>query len=211
MYVDVESFEKWYANQIKLKKVNGEEPGKELRARSYSARDMANMLGVHDQVVYEIWRDTPFEVFYVDYWKRITKEDFDCWYAGQSEYVITENLRTTKEVEETCISAADAAELLGITRERMSSMIRKGIYSELFDTFIFDNKRWITKESFDLFLHSQDLYKIVRYEDEEIEHYIPEEERIAPDLYVTKKRSSADGRGICRNDYSLDPGRYHSL
>lgn len=36
MRVDLDSFEKWYANQVKYKKVNGEEPGKELRKRSYS-------------------------------------------------------------------------------------------------------------------------------------------------------------------------------
>jgi len=31
MRIDLESFEKWYANQVKYKKVGGEEPGKELR------------------------------------------------------------------------------------------------------------------------------------------------------------------------------------
>lgn len=30
MRINIESFEKWYANQIKYHKVNGEEPGKEL-------------------------------------------------------------------------------------------------------------------------------------------------------------------------------------
>lgn len=30
MRVDLESFEKWYANQVKHKKVNGEDPGAEL-------------------------------------------------------------------------------------------------------------------------------------------------------------------------------------
>lgn len=36
MRVNIESFEKWYANQIKYHKVNGEEPGKELKEWSYS-------------------------------------------------------------------------------------------------------------------------------------------------------------------------------
>ena len=31
MRIDLVSFEKWYANQVKYKKVDGEEPGKELR------------------------------------------------------------------------------------------------------------------------------------------------------------------------------------
>ena len=39
MRVDIESFEKWYANQVKHKKVNGEEPGRELIKGSYSFQD----------------------------------------------------------------------------------------------------------------------------------------------------------------------------
>ena len=31
MRVNIESFEKWYVNQIKYHKVNGEEPGKKLK------------------------------------------------------------------------------------------------------------------------------------------------------------------------------------
>ena len=35
MRIDLESFEKWYANQVKYRKVVGEAPGKELREKSY--------------------------------------------------------------------------------------------------------------------------------------------------------------------------------
>ena len=38
MWVDVASFEKWYANQVKYHKVTGEEPGMELKSRSFSPR-----------------------------------------------------------------------------------------------------------------------------------------------------------------------------
>ena len=31
MWVNIESFEKWYANQVKYRKVTGEEPGLELK------------------------------------------------------------------------------------------------------------------------------------------------------------------------------------
>ena len=57
MRVDIASFEKWYANQVKHKKVNGEEPGAELMKSSYSFRDAANLLGIHSSNLYEIWRD----------------------------------------------------------------------------------------------------------------------------------------------------------
>ena len=57
MRVDIASFEKWYANQVKHKKVNGAEPGAELMKSSYSFRDAANLLGIHSSNLYEIWRD----------------------------------------------------------------------------------------------------------------------------------------------------------
>lgn len=49
--VNVESFEKWYANQVKYKKVTGEEPGKELKEWSYSPQEIAEMLGITDCTV----------------------------------------------------------------------------------------------------------------------------------------------------------------
>jgi len=41
-----DSFERWYENQAKYHKVNGEPPGKELRKSSLSAEDIAEMLGI---------------------------------------------------------------------------------------------------------------------------------------------------------------------
>ena len=38
--INIASFEKWYANQIKYHKVTGEEPGKELKSWSYSVRKL---------------------------------------------------------------------------------------------------------------------------------------------------------------------------
>ena len=44
MRIVIDSFEKWYANQIKHVKVDGPPPGEELRSYSYSVRDVAQML-----------------------------------------------------------------------------------------------------------------------------------------------------------------------
>lgn len=86
MMVDVDSFEKWYANQVKHKKVDGPEPGSELRKMSYSFAEAANLLGVSDAVVYEIWNKNHLETFTVDYVKRIPKDIFEKWYMGQTKY-----------------------------------------------------------------------------------------------------------------------------
>ena len=80
MRVDIASFEKWYANQVKHKKVNGAEPGAELMKSSYSFRDAANLLGIHSSNLYEIWRDQNLKTITVDFTKRIPIEVFEEWY-----------------------------------------------------------------------------------------------------------------------------------
>ena len=76
MRINIESFEKWYANQIKYHKVNGEEPGKELKEWSYSIPELAEMLELTDGVVYDLIKRNNIEVVIVDYWKRVPKESF---------------------------------------------------------------------------------------------------------------------------------------
>lgn len=41
---------------MKHKKVDGEEPGRELIKSSYSFQDVANLLGVNNACLYEIWK-----------------------------------------------------------------------------------------------------------------------------------------------------------
>ena len=54
MRVNIASFEKWYANQVKYHKVTGEEPGSELKEWSYSIRDIAQILSIEESVVYDL-------------------------------------------------------------------------------------------------------------------------------------------------------------
>ena len=42
----IDSFEHWYARQVKHKKVHGPPPGKVLRAESYSPQELAEELGI---------------------------------------------------------------------------------------------------------------------------------------------------------------------
>ncbi len=59
--INIASFEKWYANQIKYHKVTGEEPGKELKSWSYSVKEVADLLGVDDYLVYELLKKNQME------------------------------------------------------------------------------------------------------------------------------------------------------
>lgn len=118
MRVELESFEKWYANQIKYHKITGEEPGQELKQRSYLPKDiaeilqisewqvyeemqkadvegsmrmpeMARMLGVSRSVVYNIIACSDIlKTIELDGRRRVTKESFYEWYASQDRYHI---------------------------------------------------------------------------------------------------------------------------
>ena len=80
MRVEIASFEKWYANQVKYHKVTGEEPGLELKKSSYSPRDIAEMLQISENLVYDKMKKAGVEFVLVDYWKRYPKKAFDKWY-----------------------------------------------------------------------------------------------------------------------------------
>ena len=64
MRVELESFEKWYANQVKYHKVTGEEPGLELKKSSYSPRDIAEMLQISENLVYEKMKRPEWSLFW---------------------------------------------------------------------------------------------------------------------------------------------------
>ena len=100
--INIASFEKWYANQIKYHKVTGEESGKELKSWSYSVKEVADLLGVDD--------------YLVDYWKRIPKESFQNWYKSQSRYRTKEDREKDALLEEATITMPEMAQLLGTTR-----------------------------------------------------------------------------------------------
>ena len=59
----------WYANQVKHKKVNGEEPGSGTDEKFLLFRDAANILGIHSSNLYEIWRDQNLKTITVDFTK----------------------------------------------------------------------------------------------------------------------------------------------
>ena len=86
--VVVDSFEKWYANQIRYHKVCGTEPGLELRKHSYSARDISILLNIHEHTAYDLIKRKGLKTILVDGWKRVPKEDFDRWLASQTKYTL---------------------------------------------------------------------------------------------------------------------------
>ena len=160
MRVDIASFEKWYANQTKHKKVTGEKPGAQLCAASYSFRDVANMLGEYDGTIYDLWNRKGLPTVTVNYRKRIPREIFDSWYEKQNEYHKVDGPATIEEIEEKFILFREAAAMLKMSNEELLTLIRKGKYKDLLDMRMFDNKRCISRRGFQDFLNLHDQYKI---------------------------------------------------
>ena len=57
-----------------------------MKSWSYSVKEVADILGVDDYLVYELLKKNQMEAVIVDYWKHIPKESFQNWYKSQSRY-----------------------------------------------------------------------------------------------------------------------------
>ncbi len=121
--INIASFEKWYANQIKYHKVTGEEPGKELKSWSYSVKEVADLLGVDEYLVYDLLKKNQMEAVIVDYWKRIPKESFQNWYKSQSRYRTKEDREKDALLEDATITMPEMAQLLGTTRSAVYTIL----------------------------------------------------------------------------------------
>ena len=105
-------------------------------------------------------------------------------YADQDVYRKVTHIPTAEELEKDYICLQDAADLLGISREKLAKIARSEEIGRLLDSTICNNKRWITRKSFQLFLNAQNVYYILDDGDEqekdtvslEIKEYISRQE-----------------------------------
>ena len=190
--INIASFEKWYANQIKYHKVTGEEPGKELKSWSYSVKEVADLLGVDEYLVYDLLKKNQMEAVIVDYWKRIPKESFQNWYKSQSRYRTREDREKDALLEDATITMPEMAQLLGTTRSSVYTILDNPKYSHFFEFIVIAEKKRITKESFQKFLEGQDRYKLDPSNDYE---ELAQEQNIALANYRLKKLSQTGIRG----------------
>lgn len=160
-WIDVASFEKWYANQVKYHKITGEEPGKELKARSYSPRDISEILGICEQWAYELIRKNKIETITVDYRMRIPREAFQRWYESQSHYMTAEDQEKKDSLIAASVSMPEMARILGTTRQKVYAILKDPQYQHCFDIIVVGGRRRITRESLQHFMDGQDLYRPV--------------------------------------------------
>ena len=55
-----------------------------MKSWSYSVKEVADLLGVDEYLVYDLLKKNQMEAVIVDYWKRIPKDSFRNWYKRQS-------------------------------------------------------------------------------------------------------------------------------
>lgn len=119
MRIVIDSFEHWYANQVKYKKVDGPPPGEELRSYSYSPQELAEELDVSDSIVYDLIKRYDIETFEVDYWMRIHKDVFVAWYKAQTRYRTKADRDRDAELEAASMTMPEMARLLLISRKEV--------------------------------------------------------------------------------------------
>ena len=170
MWVNTESFEKWYANQVKYRKVTGEEPGQELKEWSLSPQDIMHLLEIPEYRVYELIKEKGWEIVMVDGWMRITRKSFFRWYRGQKHYRTVQDRIRDRELEDATITFPQAAGMLGLTRQQFYLVMHNQRYSHFFDYVEVAGRRRVTKESFQRFLDGQDDYRIREIKEPETEN-----------------------------------------
>jgi len=160
IWIRRDSFEKWYARQVKYRKVGGEEPGSELRKGSYSVRDIAKMFRLNEATVYELIKREQIKTINVDGWMRIPRDVFERWYLSQERYRTQKDLQQDKAAEAESFSLPEIAALLGITRNKLYRILKDPQYKDYFETIMIAGKKRISRKSFYRFLDSQDKYRL---------------------------------------------------
>ena len=158
MRVVIDSFEHWYARQVKHKKVHGPPPGKELRASSYSPQELAEELGIALSTVYEIIKRCHIETFEVDTWMRISKAAFKKWYKEQHKYRTRSDRARDAALEAQTMTMPEVAQILGIPRKAVYHILLYGRDRAQFEFVFIAGRRRVTKESFERWYADQNRF-----------------------------------------------------
>ena len=192
MRIDIASFEKWYANQVKRSKINGPPPGAELRAYSLSVKEMAELLGISTDTAYTIIKRDKLETFEVDHWTRIRKDVFEKWYQGQTKYRTSENRERDKALEETGYTMPEIARMLMVSRNEVYTLLASPKNQGIFETFVVAEKKRVTKQSFEAWYQGQHRY--IKLEDrsaeEQQEISLIKKQKERPRLMVDSNKQS---------------------
>ena len=158
MWVDIESFEKWYAGQTRYHKVTGEEPGNELAARTFSVKEMTNLLKISKSTAYEIISRDRIPVSRESGEIRITRKDFWIWYDCQIRYRVAPSELPDNHGVGHHFNIPEMADLLKISTKEAYQMIEEPAYASLLAATQIGDRMYVSWEHFGSFLRKQDKY-----------------------------------------------------
>lgn len=145
--------------------------------RTMSVPEMRKLLGLKKTESYWLVHRKFFRTETIGGMMRIDLESFEKWYADQDIYCKVTHIPTAEELEKDYICLQDAADLLCISREKLAKIARREEIGRLLDSTICNNKRWITRKSFQLFLNAQNVYHIMNDGDKQEESQLLQENK----------------------------------
>ena len=157
----IDSFEAWYARQVKHSKVHEPPPGKVLRAESYSPQELAEELGIGVSTIYDIIQRYNIKTFKVDSWLRISKRDFSDWYKTQTRYRTQADRARDAVLEADTLTMPEVARLLQISRKDVYTILLYGKDRHQFEFVTIGDRRRVTKASFDRWYANQTRFRQV--------------------------------------------------
>lgn len=156
MRVMLPSFEEWYANQSFYKKVDGPEPGSQLKLTSMSAEELGTLLGITESSAYDLIAKGYFEKVDVLGKMRISNESFWKWYSTQSIYRTVEDQAKDAEEMESMLRMPEIARMLGIHRNQVYNIVK----SANLETIQIGKYKCVTKDSFYRWYENQSRYTL---------------------------------------------------
>jgi len=151
--VIIASFEKWYENQDRYRKVDGAEPGTVLRTKSLSRADIGAMLNLDPDSVGELIKKANLPTFRHDGKLRVPRDAYDRWYASQTQYLNIEDQEKNKAAYEASMTIPEMGRILGLNR-REAWLLYAKISNALIQVKI-DKRPRITKSSFEKWYNSR--------------------------------------------------------
>lgn len=159
MWVEMESFEKWYASQTRYHKITGEEPGREVTAVSLSVKEIAALLKTSEGSVYELIHKGRIPVIWEEGKIRILRKDFWGWYDCQIKYRLNKKDIPKEKGKDYLISVPELAGLLNISTGEVYRLAGDPEYDSCFTTTLVRDRIYISYRDFGRFLKSQDKYR----------------------------------------------------
>ena len=157
--VVIKSFEEWYANQDRYRKVDGTAPGTALRTKSLSRADIGVMLDLDPDSVSDLIKKVKLPTFWHDGKLRVPRDAYDRWYASQTQYLNAEDREKNKAAYESSLTIPEMGRILGL--DRCESWL---LYAKISDALIsikIDKRPRITKSSFEKWYSSREEFLLV--------------------------------------------------